>query len=539
MRQLVAAWSTARAVLDELGALTDERQSDSGSDIRASGRVLTQRGRALARLPSDPQIGRILLAGVDESVAADVTTIAAWLSIQDPRVRPQEEASAADRAHLAFYDEAGDIASALRLWDAWQEAGSNSARAKLCRKQYLGLRRMREWADVRHQLWQALRESAKETKTPFVPDTKDRADHTDPASRSLDAIHRCVLAGLLGTVACWDKEAKCYRTVGGKQAWLHPGSGLTKTRDGGKREARPQWLVAAEVVETSRRFVRGCAPIDPAWVLRLLGDRVTRSHRDPRFDGRSGRVVVTERVAWKGLVLRDDKPVAYAPIDPVDAVRIFCREGLAGDGVRATLPVLVDNRAIAERCATLAARLRDNSHQLDPDQLAHGYTTVLSGHTPPIASVPALKRWLRDHGDDALRLNPADLVDGEAWHAAERGYPMQIRRGERQWPLAWRYVPGYADDGATLELAASDLGYIGLLDLDHAVPGWLPERVEYILRQLPKDTRRRLNPLRATAEGFAETIASQPTMPVLTNLQAPPARASWCGTAATARRGFA
>lgn len=484
------AWAQARTTLDELGALDGDH--------------LTPLGQQIARLPADPTVARILLAGVQEGVPHEAAVVAAWLSIQEPRVRPPEEAAKADAAHATFHHEAGDLGSALRLWQAWQDQPSNSQRQKFCRGHYLGFRRMREWADVRHQLWQALRDLRIE---PALPPTA-------PDEPNLDGLHRAVLHGLIGQIATWDADERCYRTAGGKQAWLHPASALRKSRDGGKQVKHPAWLVACEVVETSRRFVRGCAPVDARWIQSVLGDRVSRRHRDPRFDERSGRVVITERLVWKGLVIRDDRSVAYADIDPAHAQQIFCAEGLAAGGVRARLPFLQHNRDLQERCLTLAARLRDDHHRLDPDRLAQRYHTVI-GEGEPVASVPALKRWLRGHGDDALVLQAGDLVDEAAWQAAERDYPTELVTDAGRWAIAWRYVPGHSDDGATLNLSVADLGRVTATDLDRLVPGWLPQRVEHQIKRLPKAQRRLLNPLRERVAEITAAVDQRASEPVL------------------------
>ncbi|MHC5068090.1 MAG: ATP-dependent RNA helicase HrpA, partial [Planctomycetota bacterium] len=247
------AWQQARLMLDELGALDDER------------RKLTAVGRRLARIPADPHISRMLLAGVDEGAAHEVCTLAAFLSVQDPRLRPVGEEGKADQAHAAWHHEAGDLVTVLTLWQAYQEQPSHGARARFAKANYLGYRRMREWADVRHQLWQALRE---DRAVGALPSQAHAAD-----AWPIDAIHRALLAGMLGNVMYYDQRERCYRASGNRLVRIHPGSALRAGRDAERRAAKrapsPPWLVACEVVETSRLFGRLCAPIDPAWIEQL------------------------------------------------------------------------------------------------------------------------------------------------------------------------------------------------------------------------------------------------------------------------------
>ncbi|MFW5752778.1 MAG: ATP-dependent RNA helicase HrpA [Planctomycetota bacterium] len=484
------AWTQARALLRELGAIAPTSA--------AARHRLTSLGRRLARIPADPQIARVLLSGVEAGCPHEVCTLAAFLSVIDPRLRPPGEEAAADAAQAVFLHEAGDLATALNLWRAFAECPSGNARARFAKAHFLGYRRLREWADVRHQLWRCLRE---DLRLPGLPPAA--ADEPD-----LDAIHRAVLTGMLGNVCMNDPEARCYRAAGNRQVQLHPGSALRKTADGAQRTARPAWLLACEIVETSRVFVRLCAPIDPRWILDLAPDGLKRSYRDPHFDPASGRVVCREDVSWKGLPLVDGRRVGYQRIDPEAACAIFVTEALAAERIEQRFAFCSHNRRVLARLRSLEHRLRDPTLAVDRGRLEAHHRAALSSATRPVASVAALRAFIKQHGDAGLRLDPAAWVGAGLWQRVERDFPSRITMGGKDWLLRYRFAPGESDDGATLEIREADLPYLDAAVLALPVPGWAAEAVEACLRLLPKAVRRELIPLADTAAGLAPAVCA-------------------------------
>jgi ATP-dependent helicase HrpA len=504
------AWMQARQLLDELGAVAGD-----APELR-----LTALGRTLAAIPADPQVARILIAGLLEGVPHEACTLAAFLSVQDPRVRPLGKEAKADAAQRCLVHEAGDLATVLRLWARWEDEASNSRRARLCEELYLGYRRMREWADVRHQLWTALRESraARQHGDAALP-----AHGFEDGKWPLDRLHRAVLAGMLGNVLMWDKAAACYKGAGDRQLAVHPGSALRavqdeaeraeraeqgKARAGVRRSQRPQWLVACEVVETSRLFARLCAPIDPEWVVALAGERLRARHRDPHWDPRRQQVVCLETLTWKGLPVRDGRQVPYERIDPRDATKVFVEQGLCGDEPPALAVVAANHRQFRD-AQRLRHRLRDPGLYIEREQLVALYRARLGlgGEQPPvIAATDRLKAWLGEHGEDALRLGLADFTTPEAAQRAEQGSPEQVVMGGRTLRLSYRFSPSDEDDGVTLELVEADLPALDATRLDWLVPAWRGETVEAYLAQLPKDDRRALIPLARSAAELAEAL---------------------------------
>ena len=483
------AWRKARELLDELGVFDQQG--------------LSTLGRRCAAIPADPQVARILLAGVEEGVAHEACTIAAFLSVQDPRVRPVGQETKADAAHRSFAHEAGDIATVLRLWDRWQAATSNSAKSHLSEQLFLGSRRMREWADVRHQLWQALRSRRSEQ---HLPNTGHAPDEWP-----LDGIHRAVLAGMLGNVLMYDREERAYRGAGNRLLQVHPGSALRSGKQNDKKKSPPPppWLVACEVVETSRLYARLCAPIDPLWVIAYAGSRVSCRHRDPHWHAQRRQVVCTETVTWKGLPIREGRLVPYERVDPLAAMKLFIAAALCGDDeVLRDFPLLARNRRILEDTQRLRHRLRDPGLFIDESLLEIFYSDVLKSFDMAIiASSDALRRWITRHGADRLTFDASFLVPAEQVTRAERDFPESVLMGGVNLRLDYHYAPGSPVDGATLALTEDDIAALDCDRLERLVPGWLPEMIAVLIEQLPKDIRRHLIPLADSAVALAEIVA--------------------------------
>jgi ATP-dependent helicase HrpA len=483
-----SAWDQARLLLDELGALTV-----SEGEVRTP--QLSPLGRTLATIPADPQVGRILVAGLTEGCLHEACTIAAFLSVQDPRVRPLGQEAKADAAQKAFQHGGGDLATLLNLWDKWMAAPSTSAKGRLCEELYLGFRRMREWADVRHQLWDALR---------GIRGFQLPAHGAAAGEWSLERVHRAVLAGMLGNVLMYDPEQRCYRGAGERQLHLHPGSALRggKAEDSKKAPPMPPWLVACEVVETTRLFARLAAPIDPLWVIDLAGDRVKRRHRDPHWHAGRKQVVCIETTTWKGLPIRDGRLVPYERIDAVAAHRVFISQALVDEDGIHELPVILRNRQVLTLAIGLRHRLRDPTLDAVPEHLAAWYHERLAGVT--LSTLDGLRGWLKAHGEGALTLSLADLTSPAIAAKAEAGAPDTVLMGGQQFPLHYRFIPGDSADGVTLELSEAQIPMLDLLRLDWLVPAWWAEVIEAYVAQLPKEARRALIPL---AENLPKLVA--------------------------------
>ena len=289
-------------LLQELGAVDADR-------------VLTPRGRELAQLPVDPRVGRMIVAARDAGCVPEVLVIAAALSVPDPRDRPLAKQQAADEAHRLFRDERSDFLSFLALWDFFADRlAERMPHRKLvdaCRAQFVSWLRLTEWRDVHAQLASELTELGWKWN-PKLAATIDPARYR--------AIHEALLAGLLGNIGTRDTDGDGYQGARGTRFYVHPGSGLAKKA--------PKWVLAAELVQTSRLYARCAAKIDADWIEKIAGERVTRDYFEPRWDVERGEVVASERVSLYGLTLVPRRRVSFGRVDPAAAREVFIRDAL-------------------------------------------------------------------------------------------------------------------------------------------------------------------------------------------------------------------
>src|SRR5262249_38772705 len=316
-------------LLAELGAVDDANE-------------LTAIGRQLARFPIDPRVARMILAAERERSLAEILVIAAVLEVDDPRERPFDRAEAADRAHARFHDENSDFLSLLKLWDHFDEAlrhrKSNRRLAQELRDQFLSQRRLREWRDVHRQL------------ASLAGEMRMRGNEK-PASYGQG--HRALIAGLLGRVGSKGGEAREVVGARGHKLSIFPGSGL--------RKKQPRWVLAAELVETTRLYARCAARIEPEWVEAAAGDLARREYFDPHWEKARAMVAAYERVTLYGLTLVPRRRVNYGPINPKEAREVFIRGALVAGGVDTRAPFFEHNRCLVKQIEALEdkARRRD------------------------------------------------------------------------------------------------------------------------------------------------------------------------------------
>ncbi len=610
------------ALLEELGAIEEgranrpgepdapdgkpaERQGEAASPVL---RTLTAVGRELARLPVDPTVGRMILQARAEKAVREVIVIAAGLSIQDPRERPLDQQQQADAAHRRFAHPDSDFLTLLRIWDAYHDEFETLSQAKLrrfCRDHYLSYTRMREWRDIYTQLLDVLKErddfrmsSALDAVRPGAerdPSSvgspkkgepgrsgahhqKERgagASPAQPPSRhkpapasgdplafgtpSYRAIHRSILAGLLGNLAQLDEESGGYQATHDRRVSLFPGSVLYRRDDARKKPAGakadgdraaarrlPRWIIAAEIVETTRLYARTCARLDPLWALELGAHLVRVAHSEPFWNESAARVMVKQRTRLYGLEL-ESKAVGYGKIDPVHATEIFIREGLVNDTIQFPLDFIAHNRAVREKIEDLLTRARDSSY-LNLDEAAYRFYAArlmtpftrdegaaglgrggapsrpeLSGGQPSeltaaaaaftgISSVPELVDFVRQRqtaDPRCLFMEPDDLRDPETVPHDAEAFPAALPLQQQVLPLNYAYKPGQPDDGVTVSVGVREAEALTPAALDWAVPGHLEAKVEHYLRSLPKELRRAFVPLSDTAKSLAGQLPSR------------------------------
>jgi ATP-dependent helicase HrpA len=530
------------ALLEEIGALD--------SNANESARQLTQLGRELARLPVDPTVGRMILQARAEKAVREVLIIASGLSIQDPRERPMEAREKADAAHRRFNHPDSDFLALLNIWDAYHDQFDRLSQAKLrrfCKDHFLSYTRMREWRDVHSQLLDVMEQRKDFQFTSVfdgVPADKITDDKTAFATPAYRAIHRSILAGLLGNIATRDDENGGYKATHDRRVTLFPGSVLAvrdekkhqPKRDAdprGKKENKsPRWIMSAEIMETSRLYSRTSARLDPLWALDLGEHVVKVAHSEPFWNQDAGRVMVKQRTRLYGLEL-ESRAVSYGKINPAHATEIFIREGLVNDVITWPLDFIAHNRRVREEIESLLTRTRDSGYLNLDEGIYRFYAARLlpegrdgplgrPGSTntgaagpavPPylgissVAELVALVRERKGAEPQFLELQPDDLRDPAELQADTEAYPEALPLQQTALPLAYTYKPGQVDDGVTLDVPVRVAAELTPAALDWAVPGHLAAKVEHYLRALPKELRRDFVPLGDAARQLAKAAA--------------------------------
>jgi ATP-dependent helicase HrpA len=459
--------------LFELGAIDDEEQ-------------LTPIGRQLSRLPVDPRIGRMILAGHEEHCLAELLIIAAALEVQDPRERPLEKQQAADEYHAKFFVEGSDFLGYLKLWDFFHELKAKLSRNQLrkaCRQNFLSFNRIREWADVHRELMELAAEAGFKA---------------GPRREQYASVHQAILTGLLSSVATRG-EGYEYSAAGGGRCQLWPGSSLLASK--------PKWIVAAEIVETTRRYLRVCARIDPRWIEPLAGHLLKRSYSDLHWDAESGSALAYERVSLFGLTIIARRRVAYGPIDPATARQLLIQQGLVEGDLQRKPAFLVENEQLLKEMERLERKLRRNDLLVGPWARYEFYDRRLPDDA---YDMRRLTRWLREEerrDRRLLRMTQADLLGPESPQVPRDAFPDQIAVRAVELPVEYRFEPGAADDGLTLTVPLEAMGQLDPDRLGWLVPGLLEPKVLALIRALPKSLRRLFLPAVETARNVARQLA--------------------------------
>ena len=506
-------------LLDELGAIElDDQSNGDANDINQSFK-LTTIGKQLADLPLDPRIGRMLLAAKEQNALKEVAIIASALATQDPRERPMDQAGAADQAHLQFADERSEFLSFVKLWnwyqDALQHKHSNRQLENLCRSKFLSPRRLREWRDVHGQLHTMLGE--KGWKENALPATYEQ-------------VHLSLLTGLLGYVAKKEEDEKSqergsktggYVGARGIRPFIWPGSTI------GKKAGA--WILAGELQETSRMYARTIAKIEPQWVERVAAHRLIKSLSDPFWDNRQGEVMAFERGTLYGLPIYHGRRVRYEPHNLEEARELFIRQALVQEEMfgRMDTPALQreaeadakkkypnlfgffwHNRRLIKEIEALEHRSRRPDVLVDDDLLFAFYESRIP---KSVCSREKLLAWLKkDIGlDPQLRLAKADLMRHEAAGITVDRYPKKMLVGRAELSLTYHFEPGSPKDGVTLVVPLTQLNQVDGRRCEWLVPGMCEEKALLLLKTLPQKLRRHCVPLPEYAKSFLERQLDQ------------------------------
>ncbi|GAB3194780.1 ATP-dependent RNA helicase HrpA [Geodermatophilus arenarius] len=497
------AVADGRALLEELGALDD------------AGR-LTETGRALAQLPLDPRLGRMVVEADRRGVLEEVLVVAAGLTVQDPRERPTEHQQAADQMHARFADEHSDFLTLLNLWrylTEQQEALSGSAFRRTVKREFLHYLRIREWQDLHGQLRSTAR------RLGMTPGSLA----AEPDERGITT---ALLAGLLSQVGLQVEDTRRkdgdrrrggreYLGARGARFVIAPGTPLAKRP--------PRWVVAAELVETSRLFARTVARVDPDDVERLAGHLVKREYSEPRWDVKRGSVVATERVTLYGLPLVVGRRVQYGSIDPVVSRELFIRHALVQGEWTTHHRFWADNQRAIERVAELEERARRRDIRVDDETLFELYDARIPAD---VVSTRHFDRWwkqARRETPDLLTLTPEMLTDAAAAGQVDPAdFPDEVPLTQGlTLPLSYAFAPGAPEDGVTVDVPLAVLDTVAERtsgeSLAFTVPGLREELVTALLRTLPKQLRRALVPIPDRVREVLPHIS--PTEPLLPALE--------------------
>lgn len=462
------------SILQELRALTPEGE-------------LTKIGRELSRLPVDPKLARMLLAGSEFGSLSELLIICSGLSVQDPRERPLDQQEAADRAHKELADERSDFLSFVKLWRWYEKAKaekeSNRKFDAELHRRFLSARRMREWRDVYRQL---------ET----IVDELGWRKNTAPAT--YEEVHRALLSGLLGNIGSKSAEsdfrAPPYLGARGIKFWLWPGS--VRAKKSGR------WIFAGEIVETSRLFARTLADVEPEWIEAAAGDLVRRHAGDPRWEKRRGEVVASERGTLYGLTLYKDRPVLYSRYDAVAAREVFIREGLVPGEIETRGSFLSHNLRLVREIRELEHKTRRPDVLVDDEQIFAFYDEKLPADVCGTISFEAWRKEAEKKDPRLLYLSKEELMRHDATNATQQYYPKTLEMAGVTMALTYHFEPGSPRDGITLTVPVYALNQIDPVRCEWLVPGMVKEKAQALLKSLPQKIRRHCVPIADYAKAF-------------------------------------
>ena len=461
-------------VLEEIGAVDGERK-------------ITRLGRQLARLPVDPRIARMLLAAAHGHCLEELLVIAAALSIQDPRERPMDKQQAADEAHHPYRDEQSDFIGQLKLWRALEKKRSHLSKRKFqrfCRDNFLSWNRVQEWHDVHQQLRAQMHEMGYRENS---------------SEAGYDGIHRALLTGLLSNIG-FRASGREREYLGGRNSrfQIFPGSGLFKTQ--------PKWVMAAELVETTRLYARTVAVIQPEWVESAAGHLVQRNYSEPHWERGRGQVAAYERVLLFGITLIARRKVNYGPIDPVVSREIFIRSALVDGDFDTRAPFWRHNRELIEYLEYLEHKSRRRDLLVDEQVIYEYYDKRIPEQ---VHSTPQFEKWLRGESGRSpklLHMRLQDLTRETDDAAPDREYPDELEIGGMRLPLVYHFDPGNEADGVSLKVPVTILNQVSDERCDWLVPGLLRERITALLRSLPKNLRKSFVPVPEFADACLQAM---------------------------------
>ncbi|MDK4680967.1 DUF3418 domain-containing protein [Kingella negevensis] len=485
---------------------------------------LTPLGKQMARLPIDPKIARILIAAKKHDCMAEMLIIVSALSIQDPRERPLEVRELANKAHERFADKQSDFLTYLNIWDSFQRERdkklSNKQLVQWCHQYFLSHLRMREWRELHAQLTEIAVEmglTSKENafrqpenlsvfeqsdissdldlsaklKQKQLDKKNHRANIKAKKEASYEQIHRALLTGLVANVGQKSPDANDYIGARGSHFHLFPASSVFK--------AKPKWVMAAELTETSKLYARDVASIQPEWIEQETLHLVRYHYFEPHWEQKRGEVVASERVTLYGLTVLPRRPVAYGRVAPDEARELFIRGALVAQECDLQAAFFVHNKKLIKEVIDLENKSRKQDILIDDEILYEFYNqrlpeNVVSGSLKkPLADIRTFETWLK-HADEAtqkrLFLTRDDLMQHAAAHVTEEQFPKFWKTADGKFKLSYRFEPHHPLDGVTVSLPLTVLNRINSASLEWLVQGMIREKLQLLIKALPKQIRR-------------------------------------------------
>ena len=472
-------------LLSELNAI-DEQQR------------LTSLGFDLARLPLDPKIARLLLAGRQYQCLTEILIIASALSVQDPRERPLDRQEAADAAHRRFSDERSDFLAFIKIW-AWFEQAvahkqSNRLLAEECRKNFLSPLRLREWRELYQQLHAQVAEMGmRENELPA----------------SYEQIHKALLCGLLGNIGMKSMEGNEYMGARSIKFYIAPNSVLAKKG--------PKWVMAGELVETHRLYARTVARIEPEWLEETGAHLIRRHYYDPHWEKKPAQVVAFERSTLHGLLLNAKRRVHYGPMNVKESREIFIRQALVAGEFDTRAPFFAFNQKLIAEIEALEHKARRPDVLVDDELIYAFYDSRIPQHIHNGATFEAWRRDAERLDPKLLHLKKDDLMRHEAAGITTDQFPPQLKIDGVSFALSYNFSPGRSDDGITLAVPLALINQVSAPLCEWLIPGLLPEKTAQLIKTLPQKMRRHLVPVPEFSAEFCRDVkpASTPLLPLL------------------------
>ena len=471
-------------LLAELGAVDDDNE-------------LTVVGHTLAKLPLDPRVGRMILEAKSRGALDEVLVIASALSVQDVRDRPMDKQAQADQAHAKFDDEKSEFVGYLKLWkwlgdsrgghDAVHKL-TNRQHENLLRENFINMRRVREWRDIHSQLMGTIGEQGWEL-------------NKKPAS--YEQLHQSMLCGLLGNLGQKSDEEDWYLGARGIKFYRHPGAKLSKKPG--------RWIVAAELVETTRLFGRGIANIEPQWIEQVAGHLLKKQLLDPHWEKKAAQVTALERATLYGLVVYNGRRVNFGRVDPVAARDVFIREALVAGNWDTPLGFLKANEKLIAKVQDLEHKARRQDVLVDEELIYAFYDQQLPAD---VCSGAGFEAWYKDEvkkQPKLLLLTQEELMRHEAAGITTQAFPKILRLGGVDCTATYLHEPGDPKDGVTVDVPLFALNQVNEERCEWLVPGMLKDKVQALIKTLHQRPRSRLVPLPDTAARMTEQL-NQPVV---------------------------